>query len=423
MSTIATSKIHEIEKEKLTLTNENQFSNEKNLGLTQELKSQYNKIEELIKDKIELNTQLSVTETNLLNLEEKLISQKSEIEQLQDRFTKEFKLVAESILKQNTKDFSESHQKELNQILLPLKEKIKSFEENVEKKYVDETKERSSLKQEIKQLFELNKTLNIQAENLTTALKGENKTQGNWGEMVLERILESSGLIKGEEYESQFNDTNSENKRIQPDIIIKLPEKKHIIIDSKVSLVAYERLISLDDPNYKDTHLKAHVASIKNHVKGLSEKNYQSGSLIDSPDFVLLFMPIEPAFSLAAQFDRELFTFAWDRKVILVSPTTLLATLRTIAAVWKNERQTQNAQDIAEKAGSLYDKFCGLVDDLQKIDKGLNSAQNAYDDAFNKLKSGRGNLIGRAEKIKALGAKTNKNLPKELIEFDEEELG
>jgi len=414
-------KIHQLENETLSLQKDKESLNERIKNSIDEFGKQRERERQLQEDKLELSGQLSASRTNLLNVEDKLATQRAELEQLQERFTKEFKLAADAILKQNSKEFSLSHQKELDQILNPLKEKIKSFEENVEKKYLDETKERASLKQEILQLVELNKTLNDQAENLTTALKGENKTQGNWGEVVLERILENSGLIKGEEYETQFSDTNNENKRIQPDVVIKLPEEKHIIIDAKVSLVAYERFIASEDTVEREGYLKAHVASIKNHVKGLGDKNYQSGLALNSPDFVLLFMPIEPAFSLAAQYDQDLFLYAWDRKVVLVSPTTLLATLRTIASVWKNERQTKNAQDIAQKAGNLYDKFKAFVDDMQKIEKGLNSAQNAYNDAFNKLSTGRGNLVGRAEKIKALGAKAEKSLPKELMEFDEKE--
>lgn len=387
-----------------------------------EFNKQKEREKELQEEKLVLNGKLSVSQTNFLNLEEKLNAQKEELSELYERFNKEFKLAANDILRQNSEDFSKAHQKELNELLNPLKEKIKSFESSVEKKYVDELKERSDLKSEIKQLMELNKTLNEQAVNLTTALKGENKTQGNWGEMVLERILESSGLIKGEEYETQFSDTSVDNKRIQPDVLIRLPDDKHIIVDAKVSLVAYEKFVSESDEKEKEKHLKNHIISVKSHVKLLSEKNYQSGIGVNSPDFVLLFMPMEPAFSLAMQNDPNIFMYAWDKKVVIVSPTTLLASLRTIASVWKHERQTKNALDIADRAGRLYDKFKGFVDDMQRIDKGLSAAKNAYDDAFNKLSTGKGNLVGRAEKIKALGAKTSKEIPKELIEeLDDQE--
>ena len=368
------------------------------------------------KEKIELNRELSQAETNLSNLSEKLEHQTKELERLQEKFQKEFQLIADKILKDNANELSQHHQKELQQLLQPLKEKIKSFEENIEKKYIDETKERTNLKAELSKLLELNNTLNLQAQNLTTALKGENKTQGNWGEMILERILESSGLQKGEEYETQVSDTNSENKRIQPDVIVNLPENKHLIIDSKVSLVAYENFISTTGELIKENSMKSHLQSIRTHIKTLNEKNYQSGSKLQSPDFVLLFMPIEASFSLALQYDSELFNYAWESKVVLVSPTTLLASLRTISSVWKNERQTKNAQDIAEKAGNLYDKFVGFLKDMENIDRALKNAQNHYDDAFNKLGSGRGNLVKKAEQLKELGAKTNKSIPSNLLD-------
>lgn len=367
-------------------------------------------------EKLELNKELSQAETNLGNLTEKLTQQGAELEKIQERFQKEFQLIADKIIRDNASELSNSHQKELTQLLQPLKDKIKHFEENIEKKYIDETKERSDLKSELSRLLELNNTLNLQAQNLTTALKGENKTQGNWGEMILERILESSGLQKGAEYLTQVSDTNTNNRRIQPDVIVNLPENKHLIIDSKVSLVAYENFISSTKEDVKDASMKLHLQSIRSHIKSLNEKNYQTASSLQSPDFVLLFMPIEAAFSVALQHDSELFNYAWERKVVMVSPTTLLASLRTISSVWKNERQTKNAQDIAEKAGNLYDKFVGFVKDMENIERSLNSAQNHYNDAFNKLSSGRGNLVRRAEQLKELGAKTNKSIPDNLID-------
>jgi len=368
------------------------------------------------KEKIELTNHLTQAETNLSNLSEKLEQQTKELEKLQEKFQKEFQLIADKILKDNANELSQHHQKELQQLLQPLKEKIKNFEDNIEKKYIDETKERTNLKAELSKLLELNNTLNLQAQNLTTALKGENKMQGNWGEMILERILESSGLQKGEEYLTQVSDTNADNRRIQPDIIVNLPENKHLIIDSKVSLIGYEKFVSSTDELVRESSMKAHLQSIRTHIKTLNEKNYQSGSKLQSPDFVLLFMPIEASFSLALQYDSELFNYAWERKVVLVSPTTLLASLRTISSVWKNERQTKNAQDIAEKAGNLYDKFVGFIKDMDNIDKSLKSAQNHYNDAYNKLSSGRGNLVRRAEQLKELGAKTNKSISRNLLD-------
>jgi DNA recombination protein RmuC len=406
------------ESEKRNSTSEKQIA----LLLQKEelLNNEFSKLEKKSKEwaseKVDLSKELIQAETNLNNLEEKLQTQSKELEKTQLKFQKEFQLIADKIVKENSNELSQTHQKELNQLLQPLKEKIKSFEENIEKKYIDEIKERTDLKSELSKLLELNNTLNTQAQNLTTALKGDNKTQGNWGEMILERILESSGLQKGIEYETQVSDTNSENKRIQPDVIIKLPENKHLVVDAKVSLVSYEQFNSTREDEERGKHLKSHLLSIRSHIKNLSDKNYQSGVSLQSPDFVLLFMPIEAAFSLALQHDHQLFQYAWERKVVLVSPTTLLASLRTISSVWKNERQTKNAQDIAEKAGNLYDKFVGFIKDMESIDKSLKDAQNHYNDAFNKLSTGRGNLVKRAEKLKELGAKASKSLPNKLLD-------
>jgi len=379
-----------------------------------EFRNQEEREKELSDERVRLSSELASTQTELKKMEEKLKEEEARLSELQEQFTKEFKLVANQILKDNTKDFSEVHQKELDQILKPLKEKIKSFEESVEKKYQHENEERITLKTELKNLLELNKTLNEQAQNLTTALKGESKTRGNWGEVILERILESSGLIEGEEYKTQHSDTNTEGKRIQPDVVILLPDEKHLIIDSKVSLVAYDNYIAADDDAEKEKQLKLHIASVKNHVSQLSEKNYSSSKKLNTPDFVLLFMPIEPAFSLAIQGDSSLYAYAWEKKVVIVSPTTLLATLRTIASVWKNEKFTKNVQEIQDKAGALYDKFVGFLDDMSKIDRGLHSAREAYEGAFNKLKEGKGNIVGRIEKIKELGATSKKELPPEF---------
>ena len=343
------------------------------------------------------------------------------MQKLQDKFTQDFELIAHKILRQNSSDFSESHQKERAQILNQLQEKIQSFEKKVEEKYQLNRDEQISLKEQIKQLTELNGELNEQAQNLTKALKADTKKQGNWGEVILSRILERSGLTKGSEYELQYSATTEDNKRLQPDVVIHLPEEKHLIIDSKVSLVAYERFVNETDVVKRQNHLKEHISSVKQHVKGLSEKNYQNLSKINSPDFVLLFMPIEPAFSLAMQSDNDLYAYAWEKKVVIVSPSTLLATLRTIASIWQQEKQTRNAIEIAQRAGRLYDKFVGFVDDMAKIDRGLNSAQNAYDDALNKLKNGRGNIIGRLEHLRELGAESSKSIPTHLIEQEEDE--
>lgn len=370
---------------------------------------------------LKMNSEISKWQEQNKFLKEKLDSQKEEMEKLQQKFTTEFENLASKILKQNTRDFTETNEKRMTEILDPLKDKISTFEKKVSDVYDKEAKDRHSLKGEIKQLYELNKKINEEAHNLTKALKGDTKTQGNWGEFILEKILESSGLIKGKEYETQYSTTNPEGKRIQPDVVVYLPDDKHIIIDSKVSLTAYEEFVNEEDEAKRDRLLKNHLISVQSHIKKLSEKNYQQGAGMDSPDFVLLFLPIESSFSLAIQADRNLYSFAWDRKVVMVSPSTLLATLKTISSVWKHERQTKNALDIAEKAGSLYNKFVGFVEDMQKIERGLDSSRNAYNDAMNKLKEGRGNLVRQTERIRKLGAKTNKKLPKDLTEGAEDE--
>lgn len=395
------------------------------LSRADEIQKYYNQLkidfQALEKTKDELSNELSALRVHKSNLEEKLENQLNEMKKLQDKFTQDFELIAHKILRQNSSDFSESHQKELAQILNPLQEKIQSFEKKVEEKYQLNRDEQISLKEQIKQLTELNGELNEQAQNLTKALKADTKKQGNWGEVILSRILERSGLTKGSEYELQYSATTEDNKRLQPDVVIHLPEEKHLIIDSKVSLVAYERFVNESDDVKRQSHLKEHISSVKQHVKGLSEKNYQNLSKINSPDFVLLFMPIEPAFSLAMQSDNDLYAYAWEKKVVIVSPSTLLATLRTIASIWQQEKQTRNAIEIAQRAGRLYDKFVGFVDDMAKIDRGLNSAQNAYDDALNKLKNGRGNIIGRLEHLRELGAESSKSIPAHLIEQEEDE--
>lgn len=410
-----------LEQELLSARKDNEHLESRLEKAKEEFKKQELKEKELVDEKLRLNVELTKRESNAKHLEEKLSEQSKELEKVREEFNKEFKLIANSILKQNSEDFSKIHQKELGEILNPLREKIKLFENSVKEKYMDETKERSALKQEIKQLMELNKTLNVQAENLTNALKGDNKKQGNWGELVLERILENSGLIKGEEYLTQKSDLNADDKRIKPDVIVKLPDDKHIIIDSKVSLLAYETFVNTEDEEQRNAALKAHIASIKGHVKNLSDKNYQSGLGLNSPDFVLLFLPIESSFSIAMKAEENLYAYAWDKKVVIVSPTTLLATLRTITSVWKHDKLTKNAQEIADNAGKMYAKFVGFLDDMGKIDKNLNQTKKSYDDAMNKLKHGTGNLIKRAENLKIMGVKEGqKSIPQNLIDESHE---
>tara|TARA_B100000809_G_scaffold264554_1_gene320707 strand:+ start:2923 stop:4326 length:1404 start_codon:yes stop_codon:yes gene_type:complete len=344
------------------------------------------------------------------NINYKLTEQKTEVDQLQKKFTLEFENIASKLLKQNTTDFAEANQKRLSEILDPLKENIKTFEEKVEEKYVKEVKERSALMTEVKNLSDLNQQMRADAQSLTKALKGDSKTQGNWGELILEKILESSGLVKGEEYKTEDFYTNQTGGGSRLDVVINLPDDKQIIIDSKASLTAYTNYIDTENEQEKVLHIKAHLTSVRSHIDLLSKKDYSQIPGLNTPDFVLMFMPSEPSFSFTLQNDPNIYNYAWDRKIIIVSPTTLLATLKTVASVWKQERQTKNALEIARQSGALYDKFVGFIIDLEKIEKGLKTSQEAYTGAVNKLKTGSGNLIGRAEKIRTLGAKTSKQI-------------
>ncbi len=368
---------------------------------------------------IELNKELSSQEQINCNLDEKLNSQKEEVTQLQQRFQTEFENIANRLLEEKSQRFTHQNQQQLNDILNPLRDKIKDFEVNIERKYLDETNQRTTLKVEIDNLVILNRQLSQDANNLVAALRGDSKTQGDWGEIQLEMLLEKSGLLRGVHFyiQSTFNDHNGQQKR--PDFIIQLPENKQVIIDSKVSLTAYEQFFNSEDSTLKPRFLKAHIESMKNHIRGLSEKNYAGLYQINSPDYVIMFVPIEPALSVALQEDSKLFTDALERNVVIVSVSTLLATMRTVSFIWKQENQKRNVLEIARQSGMLYDKFVAFVDDLKQIGQRLDMAQNAYHDAMNKLNDSKkygDTLIGRSEKIRELGAKATKQLPKELLE-------
>jgi DNA recombination protein RmuC len=373
-----------------------------------------------------LNQDLNTEKARMVKAEEQFIAQRQRladqeksIQEIQQKFQLEFQNVANKLLDEKSQKFVETNRTNLDILLNPLKENIKAFEEKVDKVYKAESDERNVLRGEITKLMELNKQIGEDATNLTKALKGDSKKQGNWGEVVLERVLERSGLVKGQEYRIQASLTAADGTRFQPDVIIDLPDNKHIIIDSKVSLLAYERLVNAETEDERKFHSRAHVESIRSHINGLSAKNYHSLQQIDSPDFVLLFVPIESSFSFAVQIDAELFSDAWDKRVVIVSPSTLLATLRTIASMWKQERQNRNVLEIARLSGTLYDKFVGFVGDMEGIGKNIKLSQNAYDNAFNKLTDGNGNLTKTAEKIKSLGAKANKQLDQKYIGEDE----
>ena len=381
------------------------------------------RIEKLETEKTEILDQLTNEKKRMSQAEEsfkaqreKLVEQKQFVDESQQRFKTEFENVANKILKEKTAEFTEVNKLNLDTLLNPLKENIKSFEDKVDKVYKSESDERNVLKGTIDQMMLMNKTMSIETLNLTKALKGDNKKQGNWGEMVLDKLLESSGLIADVNYSKQKSFTAEDGNRLQPDVIIFLPEEKHIVIDSKVSLVAYERLVSSDVEEDRDTLTKLHVNSIKTHINGLSGKNYHDLYDINTPEFVLLFVPIESSFAIAIQYDQDLFDFALKKRVVVVTPSTLMATLKTVAFMWKQEQQTKNAIDIATKAGQLYDKFVGFVTDLQKVGEHIDKSQKVYGDAMNKLSTGSGNLLGRVENLKKLGAVANKSLDAKFLE-------
>lgn len=346
---------------------------------------------------------------------EKIIEQTQEMEKNQQKFNADFELIANKILEEKSKKFTDQNQLNLTTLLNPLKENIKAFEEKVEKVYKSESDERNTLKGVISQLMDLNKIMSLETQNLTKALKGDNKKQGNWGEMILERVLERSGLVKDQEYRIQNSYQSSDGSRFQPDVIIDLPDDKHLIIDAKVSLLAYERLVNCETDDDHEVFIKQHVLSVRTHVNGLASKNYSDLYKINSPDFVLLFIPIESCLSIAVQKDAELFNFAWEKRVVIVSPSTLLATLRTIASIWKQDRQNKNVLEIARLSGEMYDKFVGFIGDMESIGKNIKLSHYAYEKALNKLTEGRGNLTTTAEKIKKLGAKASKQIDTKFL--------
>ncbi len=394
---------------------------DRNQSLQKEREELLQQIQQLRIENGAQSQQLARAEADFGNLQEKLESQRSEMEKLQQKFTTEFENIAAKILKQNTIEFSVANQKSITELMLPLKEKIQVFEKKVEDTYEKGLKDQTDLKAELKKLHDLNLKISDEANNLTKALKGDVKKQGNWGEVILERILERSGLTEGREYEKQESVLSEAGQRFQPDVVIHLPDQKHIVVDSKVSLVAYERLVNAENEKDRPAFVKEHLMSVRNHIKILSEKHYQNSPNFNSPDFVLLFIPIESSFSIAVQEDQDLFSYAWDNKVVIVSPSTLLATLRTIASIWQQENQTRNALEIARQSGALYDKFVAFISDMEAIGKSLDSTRKTYDQATNKLYSGSGNLVGRAEKIRKLGAKTSKELPGKILEQEQEQ--
>jgi len=385
------------------------LSFEKQLQLTNDDK-------ELIRaEKDSLAIQLSRKETDFENLWERNLEQKQEVEKLQEKFTKEFENLANKILEEKTNKFTEQNRENMKNILSPLQDKIQLFEKKVEDTHKESIDYHAALRQQILGLREMNEQMSRETLNLTKALKGDSKMQGNWGELVLERVLEKSGLEKGREYEMQQSFTNELGQRVFPDVVINLPDGKKMVVDSKVSLTAYEKYINEEDEALRNAFLKEHVNSIKRHVEQLGEKNYHDLYQIESPDFVLLFIPIEPAFAIALNEDTALYNKAFEKNIVIVTPSTLLATLRTIDSMWTNQKQQENAYEIARQAGALYDKFEGFVADLIRIGKKIDESKIVYQGAMSKLVEGKGNLIVSVEKLKKMGAKAKKTLPENIL--------
>ncbi|PJE43751.1 MAG: DNA recombination protein RmuC [Flavobacterium sp.] len=396
---------------------------EKTNSLLQQIEQLKNQMSQIVQEREKIRTeketlaiQLSKKETDFDHLWERHKEQKEEVEKLQEKFTKEFENLANKILEEKTVKFTEQNKENLKNILSPLQDKIQLFEKKVEDTHKESIDYHAALRQQILGLREMNEQMSKETLNLTKALKGDSKMQGNWGELVLERVLEKSGLEKGREYEVQQSFVTEEGNRLFPDVVINLPDGKKMIVDSKVTLTAYERYINAEDETEKVQFLKEHLIAIKRHVDQLSEKNYHDLYQMESPDFVLLFIPIESAFALALNEDTSLYNKAFEKNIVIVTPSTLLATLRTIDSMWTNQKQQENAVEIARQAGALYDKFEGFVSDLVKIGKKMDEAKAEYGNAMNKLFDGKGNLINSVEKLKKMGAKAKKALPENILQ-------
>ena len=389
-------------------------ASESGRGLVETLQNELKDLKVQLADKerdiLRLSTELASREANISNLGEKLENQKKEVMEVQERMQKEFRLMANEILTENSEKFSKANREKLDQILGPFNENLKDFRKKIEDTYEKESDQRRSLKEEVKRLAEMNIMIGEEAKALTRALKGDSKTQGNWGEMILEKILENSGLQKDREFFVQESYAAEDNRRVQPDVIVKYPGNRSIIIDSKVSLTAYERYVEAADED-KESEMKAHLLSIKNHIKELSAKNYQDLYDINTLDFVMMFLPVEPAYLLAMQAENSLWNFAYEKRILLISPTNLIAALKLIYSMWSQDKQTRNVMEIAAQGGALYDDFVLLAERMLKLGKRIDDTQQAYTDIIRKLKTGKGNLIGRVEKLNKLGARTRKSMP------------
>ena len=392
-----------------------EISESNKLSFEKQLQILNSEKESIRNEKDSIAIQLSKKEVDFDNLWERNKEEKEEVGKLQEKFTKEFENLANKILEEKSNKFTEQNKENMKNILNPLQEKILHFEKKVEDTHKESIDYHAALRQQILGLSEMNAQMSKETLNLTKALKGDSKMQGNWGELVLERVLEKSGLEKNREYFVQQSHINIDGQRVFPDVVINLPDCKKMIIDSKVSLTAYEKYTNEEDDNLKIVYLKEHVNSIKRHVEQLGEKNYHDLYQIESPDFVLLFIPIEPAFAIALNEDTWLYNRAFEKNIVIVTPSTLLATLRTIDSMWANQKQQENAFEIARQAGALYDKFEGFVTDLIKIGKKIDESKLEYSGAMSKLVEGKGNLITSVEKLKKMGAKAKKTLPENIL--------
>lgn len=357
--------------------------------------------------------------------EDKSVLHAADLSAMEEKFQLRFENLANRIFDEKSARFKTESQEGLSQILVPLRERLQEFQKKVDDSFGAQAKEQFSLKREIENIILVNAEMTRQTQSLTRALKGDVKAQGNWGEIILEKILEDSGLGKGVNYIVQGTDLglkHAETGTVQkPDVVILLPENKHLIIDAKVSLTSYERYCAEDDEDARALHLKDFLTSIRAHVNGLEQRRYQDTDKLGTPDFVFMFLPIEGAYSLAMQKDPELHSHAWGKKIFIVCPATLMATLKTVALLWRAELQNRNTLEIARQGGNLYDKVAGFVDDMQTLGKRIGAAQETYEDAFKKLSSGRGSIVSRTEELRALGVKTSKKMPAQLLGNDEED--
>lgn len=409
-----TETLNELNNQISKISAENDLQNRQISKLNETNQQQTTKIDELTNEKqtlLALKSELSAKNENLQLL---LDSQKEEIAKMQEAAKNEFKNLANEILEENSKKFSNANKENLDLLLKPLGENLESFKKRVNEVYENEARERFSLNNTIKLMMEQTGKISQEANNLAAALKGQTKTQGDWGEMILERILEDSGLTNGREYFTQQNIKNENGENQRPDFILKLPGNQLVIIDSKVSLNAYERMNSAENEEDRQKNLQLHIGAVKKHIDTLSQKRYDD--LKESLDFTIMFIPVEPAFLVAVQNDSQLWNYAYHKHIILLSPTNLIAYLKLISDVWKRADQNQNAEEIARQAGALYDKFEGFVTDLLKIGKKMDDAKNDYENAMRKLSTGRGNLVGSVQKLKNMGANTKKSLPDALLE-------